>query len=369
MYIVRVWLCTESGAQCPILAGGFAELLCEFDQRIARADLRAEQWVLLLMRGRGRVVVVARHLDIRPQLVLVQLAPSPFQRVEQHFLVGEVLKESGKVGKRLVERRHVLICLFCEESANAVNNRMRSLMHYNVVREAGEHRLSRQVAPDILRAGAEVAEKNAVRLWTIERVLSEEGVRVDIERIDVLASSSLEIAFAQAPAPVNAASKRLLEMLDGIGYDRIDHLLVEVRISLTRTKSAAKQDIPVVEVDRLVVPLVRAVVVDDGDRIWSKAVAYDWSRFKLLEPDSHRHLVAEELARTRVESIGLERPCDRVFDLHLRFSLCENVRINSSLKPAFPALTIRLIPVHQRRNRCCARSYTLGCTDIQQKTD
>src|SRR6185369_10401025 len=123
--------------------------------------------------------------------------------------------------------------------------------------------------------------------------------------------------FAQTSAPVNAASERLLEMLDGICDDGVYHLLMEVRISLTRTKSATKQDIPVIEVNRLVVPLVRAVVIDDGDRIWSPAVTYDWSGIKLLEPDVHRHLVAEELARTRVERIGLERTSDRVFDLHV----------------------------------------------------
>src|SRR6185369_6928222 len=127
----------------------------------------------------------------------------------------------------------------------------------------------------------------------------------------------LEIAFTEAAAPMNAASKRLLKMLDGIRDDRVYHLLMEVRITLIRTESATKQDIPVIEVDRLVVPLVRAVVVDDGDRIWSPAVTYDWSGIKLLEPDVHRHLVAEELARTRVERIGLERTSDRVFDLHV----------------------------------------------------
>src|SRR6185369_15807310 len=123
--------------------------------------------------------------------------------------------------------------------------------------------------------------------------------------------------FAQTSAPVNAASERLLEMLDGIRDDGVYHLLMEVRIALTRTKSATKQDIPIIEVNWLVVPLVRAVVVDDGDRIWSPAVAYDWSGIKLLKSDGHRHLVAKQLARTRVERIGLERPSDRVFDLHI----------------------------------------------------
>src|SRR6185436_7293474 len=116
--------------------------------------------------------------------------------VEQRFFVSEVLKERGKVGKRFVKRRHVHVCLFCEECSNPVDNRMRSLVNDHVVREASEHRLARDVTPDVPGTGAEVAEENAMRVWTIERILSNEGVGIDVERIDVLACSSLEIAFA-----------------------------------------------------------------------------------------------------------------------------------------------------------------------------
>ena len=175
------------------------------------------------------------------------------------------------------------------------------------------------VWPGMLRptssgAGAEVAEQDAVRARTVESVLSDERVRKDVERVDVVEIGVL-VALPLGAAPMDAAPEGRLEMLDRLGDDRVDHLLMKARIGLGGIETAADQDARIVEIDRLVVGLVRAVVVDDGDGVARDQIAHHRTGIELLVADVHRHLIAEELPGARIERIRLERTDDRPLDV------------------------------------------------------
>ena len=237
------------------------------------------------------------------QLVLVEGAPRTLDRLDQGFLVGEVAEQRDDVGKTLVECRNVLIGLLGEVAADAVDDRVRRLVNHDVVRQAGEDGLPRQVAPRILAVGAEVAEEDAVRVRAVEGVGGHHRMREDVERADVDRAAALDVFPA---APVDAPAERRFEVLDGVGDYRVDHLLVEPRIGLGGVEAAADEDARIVEVNRRVPGLVGAVVVDDGDGI-TAVVAHHRTAVELLVAHVDAHLVSQQPPLAGIKSVGLER--------------------------------------------------------------
>ena len=126
--------------------------------------------------------------------------------------------------------RHVDIGRLGEELAGAVDDRMRGFVRNDVVGEAGEYCLPRQIASRLSAAGAEIAEQNGVRLGTIEGIRLTHGVRVNIETARGIPGRRRQHAASVGPSPGNAPAERVLETLQRLAGDRVDHLLVEARI-------------------------------------------------------------------------------------------------------------------------------------------
>ena len=79
-------------------------------------------------------------------------------------------------------------------------------------------------------AGAEVAEKNALRVTAVEGIRLRHGVGIEIEHV---ASRRRRLARALVEArPVNTPAEGNLEALQRFAGDRIDHLLMKARIGL-----------------------------------------------------------------------------------------------------------------------------------------
>jgi hypothetical protein len=225
--------------------------------------------------------------------------------VEQRLLMREMSKQRGEVGEGLVKCGDVRIRLLGEVLTEPVNDCVRRFMHDDVMRKAREDDLSREVAPRVGRARAEVPEQDAVCFGAIKSVRQHHRMREDVQGANVFPwYSPLLVASSRSP-PVNAPSQRRFEMLDRLGYDRVYHLLVEPRVCFDRIESSANQDLRILEIDRLVVDAVARVVVDNGNAIQQKHVAYDWARIELLVANRELHLIG---ALTRVKRKGLQRP-------------------------------------------------------------
>ena len=100
---------------------------------------------------------------------------------------------------------------------------------------------------------------------------------------------------------MNAPPQGTFEALQGFARYGVDHLLMETRIGVTRSKAAGNQQFRVVEIYWEVVSLGRAVVIDDRESL------SDRSRIKFLVTDQRRHVVADKLAQARIKCIDLQR--------------------------------------------------------------
>ena len=122
---------------------------------------------------------LANHINI--QLPIEEPATCLAQRVQQNFLVGKMSKQRRQVGKSFMKRRNVDVGRLHEIFAYSVDNGMRRFVGNDVVRQAGEDGLSRQIAPRLGAAGLEIAEQNAVCGGTVESIGLAHRVRKKIE--------------------------------------------------------------------------------------------------------------------------------------------------------------------------------------------
>ena len=82
----------------------------------------------------------------------------------------KVLEQRSQVRECLVECRNIHVGLFEKIASQTIDDRVRHLVHDDVVREAGENRLARQVAAGILAVGDKIPKEDAVRVGAIEGV-------------------------------------------------------------------------------------------------------------------------------------------------------------------------------------------------------
>jgi len=87
------------------------------------------------------------------QTPLIEPPSRALDRIEKDLLVRKVLEQRSPSPRMLVECRNIHVGLFEEVASQTIDDRVRHLVHDDVVREAGENRLARQVAAGILAVG------------------------------------------------------------------------------------------------------------------------------------------------------------------------------------------------------------------------
>ena len=113
----------------------------------------------------------------------------------------------------------------------------------------------------------------------------------------------------QSPAPSERSAQGEAEMLDRAARDRIDHLLVEVRVRFARLQTSVEEDLRSVQIDGPVVAAVRGVVVDHLDQGAARP------RGELaLAGHADREEVSVAAPQARVEGVDLQGPSRR--DVH-----------------------------------------------------
>jgi hypothetical protein len=213
--VVRVGLVVDRGAERLPRPGRVAELLGQLHERV------------------GRLKAGVRLLD----------------RPGQDLGEGEVLEDGDDVGESLVKAEDVAVRGLEVARPQAVDERVRHLVGDDVVREAAEDGLPREVRARLLLVGPKVAEEDREEVGVVEGVRAAEGVGQEAQ-----GRPSLEAE----PAP-----ERGVEVLEDLRRHGVNHLLVEAGVRLDRVEPPLHQESRVVEVDRLVVAAAPAVVVDD----------------------------------------------------------------------------------------------------------
>ena len=120
-------------------------------------------------------------------------------------------------------------------AVHAVEQRVRRLVRDDVVREAGEHHAAGNVLGSGGLGGAEVAEQQRDLVRAVVGVRLAERVRIDAEPAheDRIVLATLARRRRTVP-PQAAAAERALEIVDGQAGHGVDHLLVELRLALSR---------------------------------------------------------------------------------------------------------------------------------------
>ncbi len=298
----------ERGTQPMCLSRCLSELLREFDQRVSNPFLAADAC--------GRFAGLRRThggCGIGHEFELVEAAARLLNRVEQRVRVTEMQEQRGEIGEGLVERQHFGVGRFREEGANAVDDGMRHLVRDDVVREAGEHALPRQVVALVLFRGLEIAEQDALGLAAVEGVGLHHRMRIELEHPDVVGWVGRLLATDRSigPAPMDGAPKRRLKLVHRLRGHCIHHLLVKPGIGLGRIQALGRQDERVVQIDGRVVALVCTVIVDH------RKAAPHWAGLQVpLPADIHLHHVADEVARARIQSVDAQRASRGLRNLH-----------------------------------------------------
>src|SRR3954464_9102638 len=125
-------------------------------------------------------------------------------------------EERRQVREGFVKGWNVDVGRFHEVSANAVDDRMGRLMGNDVVGQAGEDRLARQVFAGVGQTCPKIAEQDAVHLRIVEGGRLTEGVRVEVKEVRAVVNVALLVT---RDAPVNASAERRLESLQRLRGD------------------------------------------------------------------------------------------------------------------------------------------------------
>ena len=202
--------------------------------------------------------------ELREQALGVQVAARPADLALQHRRVREVLEERHDVGERLVECVDVRVARLVESRVDAVEEGVRHLVRDDVVRQAGEDERPRDVM-DVLGRDGEISEQQRLLLRAVVGVPVPQRVWVDAQSPHEL-PSVLAVGGPEPPVrPERHAPERPLEVPNRGHGDRVDHLLVELRIGLRRQQAVLREQVWVVEVHRSVDHVAGGIAVHDLD--------------------------------------------------------------------------------------------------------
>ena len=203
---------------------------------------------------------------------MLQIASGLGDLVPQRLRHREVLEHATMSAKASWNARTSRLVASLEPAVQAVKQRMRRLVRDDVVRDRGEHDAAGQHAPAPPRTRRNSREEAPAGPGCSRRSRP-------AERADRSAGAGRSPRVTNLPSVIDAprrpkrnAAERLLEMLDGLHRDRVDHLLMELRVCLRWAQARSAREVRVIEVDRGVAAATRGVDVDDfdifADRAW-----------------------------------------------------------------------------------------------------
>jgi hypothetical protein len=204
---------------------------------------------LALARGRPELRADVEQAAPRIEEVVLGLPDGG----AHHLGEREPLEHGDDVGEGLVQCRHLGAGGLVVAAMQPAQRRMGDLVGDDVVRQAGEYQLSRQVRAGIVDVGRKVTEEDGVQ------VIVEVGV-APLERVRHQAQA---LATPEAKPP----SQCTVEVLQDPRRDRIDHLLVELRIRFGGFETLLHRNRGIVEWHRAVIQVGRGVVVDDLEAV------------------------------------------------------------------------------------------------------
>ena len=205
----------------------------------------------------------------------------------------EVLEQRDEVGERLVKREHVGIGRLAKARVQSVQQRVRGFVRHDVVREAAKDCPAGKVAPWVGLRRRKVSEQQRLLVGTVVRVRLAHRVRINPQPADIV----LVVSVAQlhpAGRPQRTASECALEMFDSLHRNRVNHLLMELRIRFRRRQTIVSERQRPIQIDRR--------VADAGGRI-------DVNHFQVFAHRTRREIVfPNQIERSFVEPHRI-RPC------------------------------------------------------------
>ena len=223
-----------------------------------------------------------------------QVGPVGLDVAGQQLRQREVLEQRHHVGEALVEGVHVDVGRLLVQGAEPIDQRVRRLVHDDVVGQAAEHPLPGQVPAGVAGIGTEVAEAQGATVPVVEdRVLTLEAVREDPQSV--------------APPPAEPPAQPALEVLQQRAGHRVHHLLVEAGVPLAGREAVLGQQDRIVQVDRRVEPPGAGVVVDHLHQVAARSGPQ-----RLVRHRDGDHLVAGQPRDHRVDRVDLQRPAPRL---------------------------------------------------------
>ena len=145
------------------------------------ADLVEQRGVRIVQRRAQRLALAGREAELPGELDqrgrFAQIAAAAADRLGDQLGKGKMLEQRDDIRKALVESRHVDIGGFEEVVPQPVDDRVSHFMRDDVVAQAGEDGLARNVGAGIFEIRVEIAEQDGVKLAVVKGVAAPEGVR------------------------------------------------------------------------------------------------------------------------------------------------------------------------------------------------
>src|SRR5258706_2794927 len=163
-----------------------------------------------------------------------------------------MLEHRDQIREAFVECVTIRIALLVETGMNAVEQRVRCLVGDDVMRQAREYGGPGRVIL-ILGKHREIAEQQGFLGGAVIGILVAQGMRINAQPANEFAPPLFGRTLLRSlPSwrPQGHPAERALEVADGGHRDRIDHLLVELRIAFGRCQSILGKEIWIVEIDR-----------------------------------------------------------------------------------------------------------------------
>src|SRR5712664_576595 len=164
------------------------------------------------------------------------MAPRSGDLIAQNALVREMLEHRNKIGEAFMERMNVRIAWLVETGMNAVEQRVRCLVSDDVVRQARKYS-----GPwfFVFRLGhhREITKQQGPLERAVIGILIAQGMRIYTQSANEFAPPLFGRTILRSlPSghPQGDPAERALKMADGGHRNRVNHLLVELRIALGR---------------------------------------------------------------------------------------------------------------------------------------
>src|SRR5437773_4638081 len=123
-----------------------------------------------------------------------------------------------------------------EKPALTVYQRVRRLVHDDVMRKTGEYRLTREVRAGVGISRRKIAEEQPLPIATVVSVSLLHRMRKDAQ-----ARAMRIVLRPAAKTPLGFAPEGKFETPDGLAGYGVNHLLMKARVRFTRLESAAHQ--------------------------------------------------------------------------------------------------------------------------------